>query len=102
MRGTAYIRDGWGGRHDFCLGGACYPEGHTECPDKAQDLRNLTSKVAAGADFLVTQLFFKGDPHNKTDEFIKESLIIDLQTQKVGAASYEVGTFDIVLAALKK
>src|SRR5437764_1400139 len=57
----AYIRDGWGGRHDFCLGGACYPEGHTECPDKEQDLRNLTAKVAAGADFLVTQLFFDNE-----------------------------------------
>ena len=57
----AYIRDGWGGRHDFCLGGACYPEGHTECPNKEQDLRNLTAKVAAGADFLVTQLFFDNE-----------------------------------------
>lgn len=44
--------------HDFCVGGACYPEGHVECPDKEQDLRNLTQKTAAGAEFLVTQLFF--------------------------------------------
>jgi protocatechuate 3,4-dioxygenase beta subunit len=47
---------------------------------------------------LVTQLFFRGDPHNKTDEFIKESLIIDLRTVRVGAQTYEAGVFDIVLA----
>jgi len=55
-----------------------------------------------GYKTLVTQLFFKGDPHNKTDAFIKESLIIELRTHKVGAASYEAGTFDVVLAAAKK
>ncbi len=47
---------------------------------------------------LITQLFFKGDPHNRTDEFIKESLIIELQKRMVGKASYEFGVFDIVLA----
>jgi len=51
---------------------------------------------------LVTQLFFKGDPHNKTDDFIKESLIIELETMKVGKANLEVGRFDIVLAPAGK
>ena len=51
---------------------------------------------------LVTQMYFKGDPHNKTDDFIKESLIIEVSKQKVGATAYEVGTFDIVLAAAPK
>jgi catechol 1,2-dioxygenase len=51
---------------------------------------------------LVTQLFFRGDPHNRTDEFIKESLIIDLRTEKVGTQTYEVGVFDIVLAPVRK
>ena len=46
---------GW----DFCLGAACYPEGHVETQrDLVQDLRNLQIKVAAGVDFLITQLFF--------------------------------------------
>ncbi|MFH0943957.1 MAG: methylenetetrahydrofolate reductase [NAD(P)H] [Planctomycetota bacterium] len=45
-------------KHDFCIGGAFYPEGHVECPDRDQDLRNLKRKVDAGADFLVSQLFF--------------------------------------------
>ncbi len=46
-------------RWPFCVGAAAYPEGHVETPDLAQDLRNLKVKVDAGADFLVTQLFFE-------------------------------------------
>jgi catechol 1,2-dioxygenase len=52
-----------------------------------------------GYQKLVTQLYFKGDPENKRDEFIKESLIIGLRQQKAGPVTYETGTFDIVLAA---
>jgi catechol 1,2-dioxygenase len=55
-----------------------------------------------GYEQLVTQLYFKGDPHNKTDEFIKESLIIDVRPKKVNGAAIETGTFDIVLAPAKK
>mgnify|MGYP000987278145 CR=1 FL=1 len=47
------------GRGEFCLGGACYPEGHPECPDRGLGLEHLKAKVAAGADFLITQLFFE-------------------------------------------
>jgi methylenetetrahydrofolate reductase (NADPH) len=42
----------------FCVGGACYPEGHLESPDQATDLGNLKKKVEAGTEFLITQLFF--------------------------------------------
>ncbi|MBI2320146.1 MAG: methylenetetrahydrofolate reductase [NAD(P)H] [Betaproteobacteria bacterium] len=54
-----FIRD----RYGFCLGGACYPEGHLECPDKEEDLEHLREKVDAGVDFLITQLFFDSDDY---------------------------------------
>jgi len=50
----AFVRE----RHDFCLATACYPEVHTEALDATTDLANLKRKVDAGADFLITQLFF--------------------------------------------
>lgn len=45
----------------LCLGGACYPEGHIECSDPAEDLGHLLEKQQAGAEFFVTQLFFDND-----------------------------------------
>jgi methylenetetrahydrofolate reductase (NADPH) len=42
----------------FCLGGAAYPEGHVESDSKDADLAHLKRKVAAGVDFLVTQMFY--------------------------------------------
>jgi methylenetetrahydrofolate reductase (NADPH) len=45
-------------RWHFCVGAACYPEGHIDCPSKEVDLQNLTLKAQAGAEFLITQLFF--------------------------------------------
>ena len=43
---------------DFCIGGACYPDGHVECAHKDDDSKNLKRKVDAGVDFLTTQMFF--------------------------------------------
>ena len=42
----------------FCLAGAGYPEGHQECRDLALDIEHLRQKVAAGVDFVITQLFY--------------------------------------------
>lgn len=46
------------GPWDFCTPAACYPETHTEAASPEADMANLVRKVAAGADFLITQLFF--------------------------------------------
>ena len=46
------------GQGDFCIGAACYPEGHVETEHKNDDIINLKHKVDCGVDFLTTQMFF--------------------------------------------
>lgn len=48
---------------DFCIGAACYPEGHVDNAHKADDIKYLKQKVDAGVDFLTTQMFFDNDIH---------------------------------------
>jgi len=43
---------------DFCIGAACYPEGHVESVSKTIDMDYLKQKVEAGCDFVTTQMFF--------------------------------------------
>lgn len=50
----AYIKE----HSDFDLGGACYPEVHLEAKDEVEDILNLRKKVEAGAEHLISQLFF--------------------------------------------
>ena len=43
---------------DFCIGGACYPEGHVECESREEDIDHLKQKMECGCDFFTTQMFF--------------------------------------------
>lgn len=55
----------------LCVGGACYPEGHTEAESKVTDLHNLKKKADAGAEFLISQLFFDNDMFYKFREYLQ-------------------------------
>jgi methylenetetrahydrofolate reductase (NADPH) len=49
--------------HPFCIGAAAYPEKHIESATQEEDLNNLLIKYKAGADFLITQLFFDNEAY---------------------------------------
>ena len=51
---TAYLKE----KGDFCIAGACYPECHPESENRIEEMRNLKKKVDAGAEVLLSQLFF--------------------------------------------
>ena len=53
----AYIRR----RGGFDIGGACYPESHMDSADEIEDVLNLKKKVDAGAQHLISQLFFDNE-----------------------------------------
>ncbi|MCR4793202.1 MAG: methylenetetrahydrofolate reductase [NAD(P)H] [Lachnospiraceae bacterium] len=64
----SYVRP----KTDFCIAGACYPENHPESADRVAEMANLRKKVNAGADVLLSQLFFD---NNDFFSFVEDARI---------------------------
>jgi methylenetetrahydrofolate reductase (NADPH) len=59
-------------RDGFCVGAACYPEGHIECGNKYRDWDYTAAKVEAGAEFLISQLFYDWNDFLEMENYLRQ------------------------------
>ena len=56
----------------FCIGVACYPEGHQEAKSLEEDIEHLKEKVEAGGEFAITQMFFRNEDFFRFKELLQK------------------------------
>ena len=86
-----YIREQYGDH--FCISVAGYPEGHIDSNDKEDDLTYLKDKVDAGADYIVTQLFYDTDLFI---EWVKKCRAIGMQSYFIIKCKVSMSPFYLV------